>query len=368
MLAAKDKKLVKPPAFHWDMFLVGICVIICGQLGLPVAHASLPHSIYHIQALAMKKTELVYINGEAKYQTKILGVCETRLSAFMVNLLILLTIGLLPSADGMLPEAMIYGLFFWMGVSGLMVNPLCKRIGYLFYERALLPPGDMFRKVETHYIIKYLMMQLLCLTAIWVVKKTAGAYFPIVIMLMIPMRMYLLPYFFNEKTPLVDKATGKTEYWTFENWTGKQWVPPGQHGDGYYKYTRGGKFFRDEGMNAWIKTHYDKLEQQKSLCERFGTITEHLESMETTHDQDSFKSQAKEIYHVFQLMKTRNDGYMKHCAEEEGVTSGEAAKDGELLQELMDAFIAFADHPPLDRLAFLDPHEGGDHDHHAKKH
>ena len=55
MLDKPENKLAKKPSFHWDMFLVGILVAISGLFGLPVAHASLPHSLYHVRALANKQ-------------------------------------------------------------------------------------------------------------------------------------------------------------------------------------------------------------------------------------------------------------------------------------------------------------------------
>ena len=58
----------------------------------------------------------------------------------------------------------------------------------------------MFRAVEPVYIHLYTAIQLVCLGCIWVVKviKPTAAYFPFVIIAMVPLRMYALPELFDE--------------------------------------------------------------------------------------------------------------------------------------------------------------------------
>eukprot|EP00658_Telonema_sp_P-2_P072219 TRINITY_DN61392_c0_g1_i1.p1 TRINITY_DN61392_c0_g1~~TRINITY_DN61392_c0_g1_i1.p1 ORF type:complete len:450 (+),score=98.78 TRINITY_DN61392_c0_g1_i1:111-1460(+) len=200
MLAKPENKLQKGPAFHWDMFCVGLMVVLCGLFGLPVAHASLPHSLYHVRALANKEHHPPQPPAKHDYTVTIKSVTETRWSALAINGLIIATIPGLKLFDKV-PLPVVYGLFFFMGYSALLNNPMVKRLTYFFYEPSLFPPNHMFRKVEPSYIHMYTLIQLVCLGLIWVVKKLkpSAAYFPFVIIAMIPLRMFVLPRLFDDQ-------------------------------------------------------------------------------------------------------------------------------------------------------------------------
>lgn len=45
-------RLIKGPAYHWDLFVLGILNLVLSVLGLPWVHGALPHSPMHLTALA----------------------------------------------------------------------------------------------------------------------------------------------------------------------------------------------------------------------------------------------------------------------------------------------------------------------------
>lgn len=55
----EEFNLRKPTAFHYDLLLVGVMVLMCGLLGLPPSHGVIPQSPMHTKALVTLKKELV---------------------------------------------------------------------------------------------------------------------------------------------------------------------------------------------------------------------------------------------------------------------------------------------------------------------
>ncbi|KAL3682091.1 hypothetical protein R1sor_000113 [Riccia sorocarpa] len=51
--------LVKPPAYHWDLFILSLMVLTCGLLGLPPSHGVLPQSPMHTRSLATLRHQLM---------------------------------------------------------------------------------------------------------------------------------------------------------------------------------------------------------------------------------------------------------------------------------------------------------------------
>ncbi|KAL2610878.1 hypothetical protein R1flu_022570 [Riccia fluitans] len=51
--------LVKPPAYHWDLFVLSLMVLTCGLLGLPPSHGVLPQSPMHTRSLATLRHQLM---------------------------------------------------------------------------------------------------------------------------------------------------------------------------------------------------------------------------------------------------------------------------------------------------------------------
>ncbi|XP_027333119.1 probable boron transporter 7 [Abrus precatorius] len=59
MAQQKEYNLQKPPAYHYDIFLLGIMTLICGVLGLPPSNGVLPQSPMHTKSLAVLRRQLI---------------------------------------------------------------------------------------------------------------------------------------------------------------------------------------------------------------------------------------------------------------------------------------------------------------------
>ncbi|KAL6544271.1 Boron transporter 4 [Orobanche gracilis] len=59
MAQQKEFNLKNPPAYHWDIFLLGVMTLLCGLLGLPPSNGVLPQSPMHTRSLAVLKRQLI---------------------------------------------------------------------------------------------------------------------------------------------------------------------------------------------------------------------------------------------------------------------------------------------------------------------
>ncbi|KAJ0985651.1 hypothetical protein J5N97_004007 [Dioscorea zingiberensis] len=59
MAQQKEFNLKKPSAYHYDMLVLGIMVLVCGLLGLPPSNGVLPQSPMHTKSLAVLKKQLI---------------------------------------------------------------------------------------------------------------------------------------------------------------------------------------------------------------------------------------------------------------------------------------------------------------------
>ncbi|XP_019087302.1 PREDICTED: probable boron transporter 7 [Camelina sativa] len=57
MAQQKEFNLKNPPAYHYDIFILGIMTLICGLLGLPPSNGVIPQSPMHTKSLAVLKKQ-----------------------------------------------------------------------------------------------------------------------------------------------------------------------------------------------------------------------------------------------------------------------------------------------------------------------
>lgn len=59
MAQQKEFNLKHPSAYHYDIFVLGVLVLICGLLGIPPSNGVLPQSPMHTKSLAVLKRQLI---------------------------------------------------------------------------------------------------------------------------------------------------------------------------------------------------------------------------------------------------------------------------------------------------------------------
>mmetsp|Transcript_6805 Transcript_6805/g.11461 ORF Transcript_6805/g.11461 Transcript_6805/m.11461 type:complete len:755 (+) Transcript_6805:62-2326(+) len=191
-----DNKLKKGAGYHLDMLMLAILIFLSSMIGTPWMCAATVRSINHLMALAEKQET---VNAEGYKKEEIVHVCETRLTGFLIHVLI----GLSLFAVAILkyvPMAVLLGLFLTMGITSLTSIQLWERIQLLLMDPSLYPPASYVRQVPRLKLHLYTLIQICGLALLFYVKKSPVAMgFPLIILLMVPIRTYLLPRFFNER-------------------------------------------------------------------------------------------------------------------------------------------------------------------------
>lgn len=271
----KEYNLRKPPSFHYDLFLLGFMVILCGLIGIPPSNGVIPQSPMHTKSLATLKHQLlrnrlvatarkcmgknaslvqVYGSMQESYQqmqtplnyqepsARVLKelkdstiqsassmgnidapvnesvfdiekeiddllpveVKEQRLSNFLQSAMVGGCVAAMPLLKR-IPTPVLWGYFAYMAIESLPGNQFWERILLLFTA-----PSRRYKILEDYHatfvetvpfktIAFFTIFQtaylLICFGMTWI--PLAGVLFPLMIMLLVPVRQYILPKFFK---------------------------------------------------------------------------------------------------------------------------------------------------------------------------
>lgn len=204
----------KPGGFAWDIVLLGITTAICGILGIPPANGLLPQAPLHSESLMHDSVEeRTYIDpddgSEHKEEVKLRSVYEQRWSTFIHAGAILAFIAPpLQLVLGLTPTSVLAGLFIYMGIRSLTVNPILYRFFYMLTPISELPPlpeavVEKSGSISRGYIgvHLYTVLQIVLTVLIFVVTLTKGApAFPVLILVLIPARLLIMSKMWNRET------------------------------------------------------------------------------------------------------------------------------------------------------------------------
>jgi hypothetical protein len=200
LVNARSHRLKKGPGFHLDLAVVGVITAGCSLFGLPWIVAATVHSLNHVKSLA--DTEVIDIGGDTR--ERIVSVRENRVSPLLIHVLIACSILILPLIK-LIPMAVLFGLFLYMGFATLAGNDFIDRLLLWVTDRQLYPKTHYVRMVPPSTIHKFTGIQLMGLGALWVVKTSAvGILFPVLIALLVPLRLSLGRFFPAEHLDALD--------------------------------------------------------------------------------------------------------------------------------------------------------------------
>ena len=188
-----DHRLQRGETYHLDLSIVGVLIGACSLFGLPWLRAATVRSLNHVRSLATSE-EAVGRDGER--HDRIIHVRENRISALAIHIMLGLSLSLLGVLK-MVPMAVLYGLFLYMGVVSMKGNQLFERLSLWAMDSDLYPPTHYIRQVPNRQIHLFTAIQLLCLVILWITKASIiGILFPLFIALLVPVR-FLLNRFFD---------------------------------------------------------------------------------------------------------------------------------------------------------------------------
>ncbi|KAG6921454.1 solute carrier family 4 member 1 (Diego blood group), partial [Chelydra serpentina] len=193
IVSKPERKLVKGSGFHLDLLLIVGMGGIAALFGMPWLSATTVRTITHANALTvMAKTTTP---GE-KAQVK--EVKEQRISGLLVSILVGLSILMEPILK-LIPLAVLFGIFLYMGVTSLNGIQLYDRILLLLMPPKYHPDEPYVKRVKTWRMHVFTLTQIVCLAALWAVKSTpASLALPFLLILTVPLRLFLLPKIFKD--------------------------------------------------------------------------------------------------------------------------------------------------------------------------
>ncbi|XP_063156705.1 band 3 anion transport protein [Candoia aspera] len=193
IVSKPERKMVKGSGFHLDLLLIVGMGGIAPLLGMPWLSATTVRTVTHANALTvMSKTT---VPGE---KACIQEVKEQRVTGFLVAILVGLSILMEPILK-LIPLAVLFGIFLYMGVTSLSGIQLYDRILLMLKPPKYHPDVSYVTKVKSWRMHIFTLTQILCLGLLWGVKSSpASLALPFILILTVPLRRFLLPVIFTD--------------------------------------------------------------------------------------------------------------------------------------------------------------------------
>eukprot|EP00522_Entomoneis_paludosa_P005863 CAMPEP_0172458838 /NCGR_PEP_ID=MMETSP1065-20121228/29467_1 /TAXON_ID=265537 /ORGANISM="Amphiprora paludosa, Strain CCMP125" /LENGTH=605 /DNA_ID=CAMNT_0013213259 /DNA_START=104 /DNA_END=1921 /DNA_ORIENTATION=+ len=182
-----NNKLKHGEAYNYDLCLSGLFNFVNGCLGLPWLVATTVPCIVHLNSLSEKDKD-----------GKVISVQETRLTMLFSHMMVGLSLLVLELLQ-LLPMAVLYGVFLFMGLSALPAMQFWNRILLWFQQPSKYPDTVYTRYMTKSKIHLYTILQLFFFGLVFLVQNMSAIsiIFPLMTLLCIPGRLYLLPRFFS---------------------------------------------------------------------------------------------------------------------------------------------------------------------------
>ncbi|KAH7645235.1 na+-driven anion exchanger 1-like protein [Dermatophagoides farinae] len=196
----KENKLKKGCGYHLDLFILSILICICSIYGLPWFVAATVLSITHVNSLQM-----VSQTAAPGDRPKFLGVREQRVTQIVIFVLCGLSIFFTPILQR-IPMAVLYGVFFYMGVSSLHGSQFMDRIAIMFMPQKYQPDYMFLRRVKMYRVHMFTIIQVICFIFLWVIKssKPISITFPLMLVVILGIRKLLDYVFTQEELKILD--------------------------------------------------------------------------------------------------------------------------------------------------------------------
>lgn len=213
MAQGTEFPLRKPAGFHWDFFLLGLTTGVAGILGIPFPNGLIPQAPFHTAALCVtrQQADLDETMNKGKSVRVVDHVVEQRVSNLAQGLLTLgMMAGPLLIVLHLIPQGVMAGLFFIMGVQALLSNGITQKLEFLAEDSQLTPALNPLKRVDRRIAVwAFVAAELIGFGATFAITQTVAAIgFPIIILLLVPIRSFLLPKWFKpQELAILDAPT-----------------------------------------------------------------------------------------------------------------------------------------------------------------
>jgi hypothetical protein len=179
MAQGTEFPLKKPAGFHWDIFLLGLTTGVAGLLGIPFPNGLIPQAPFHTNALCVHRTVSDSNEDSNKGHTHrvVDHVVEQRFSNLAQGLLTLGTMtGPLLIVLHLIPQGVLAGLFFVMGVQALQANGITSKLLFLARDRTMTTGSDPLKQIERRSAIwAFVAIELVGFGATFAITQTIAA-------------------------------------------------------------------------------------------------------------------------------------------------------------------------------------------------
>merc|ERR1712012_1410202 len=166
LIMMEKTKEKKGAGLHLDIVLLSLINLVSGSIGGPWICAATVRAVSHVSALTVMST--THVPGEAP---KVVGIRDQRLTAFSVSVLLGVSVLLAPILK-LVPFAVLFGVFLYMGVSSMTGVQFFDRIHLLFMPVKHHPQLSYVRRVRTFKMHLFTIAQIVGLGVLWAVKSS----------------------------------------------------------------------------------------------------------------------------------------------------------------------------------------------------
>lgn len=193
-------KLEKASTFHYDFALLGAVTGISGVLGIPAPNGLIPQAPLHTESLLVRDS-----SGE------VTRCVEQRFTNTVQGLMVLGTMSRpLLICLGQIPQAVLSGLFFIMGLQGLLSNVVVARLVYLFSAEQQKDQDRPLSRVPNRVLISFTALSLLGFAGEFSITNTKGAIgFPLVLLLTVIVTLAFPRLYNPQHLDILDEQVGE---------------------------------------------------------------------------------------------------------------------------------------------------------------
>ncbi|KAK5959811.1 Bor1p PWA37_002876 [Arxiozyma heterogenica] len=185
-------RLTKPSSFHYDFLLLGVTTVVAGALGIPPPNGLIPQAPLHTESLlVLDENNHVVRCVEQRVTNTVQGLLmiATMARPFLICL-------------GKIPQTVLAGLFFIMGIQGLIDNAIISRILWLFLDPTIKSnetSPNPISKVPLRSLLIFIAFSLAGFIGEFAITNTIAAIgFPLVLLLTVIIS-FLFPKIFTEE-------------------------------------------------------------------------------------------------------------------------------------------------------------------------
>jgi boron transporter len=186
--------LKKPPAYHWDFFVLGLTFIPCAILGLPPGNGLIPQAPSHTRALCTR----MRVTDRDGTINEVTHVEEQRWSALAQSLLMFVALSSFEVLSW-IPRGCLFGIYFYLGRGALYGNDIWDRVTLCFMAAKKRPHIPVVRYVDWNTVQYWTAIQVILTTVIFGVAQFAevGYIYPALLVTLCPIRSYILQRLFR---------------------------------------------------------------------------------------------------------------------------------------------------------------------------